>query len=98
MMNAIKSDGIHASLSSALQFIEQRAVSHYCCSQKGVVAALAQLLYGLGCNITESDQFSDTASDTFFQRIDFDYSGTHSLPYLLSPVKAFCVAVFAYRQ
>ena len=31
-----------------------------CPDQKGVIAALAQLLYGLGCNIIESDQYTDT--------------------------------------
>lgn len=43
-----------------------------CKDAKGVVASLAQLLYGLGCNITQSDQFSE--DDMFFQRIELDYS------------------------
>lgn len=30
-----------------------------CEDQKGVIAALAQLLYGLGCNIVASDQYVD---------------------------------------
>ena len=30
-----------------------------CADQKGVIAALAQLLYGLGCNIIASDQYVD---------------------------------------
>ena len=30
-----------------------------CVDQKGVIAALAQLLYGLGCNIVASDQYVD---------------------------------------
>ena len=29
-----------------------------CPDRKGVIAALAQLLYGLGCNILASDQFT----------------------------------------
>lgn len=45
-----------------------------CPDQKGVIAATSQLLYGLGCNIESSDQFSDTDTNMFFQRIAFDYS------------------------
>ncbi len=43
------------------------------------MASTAQLLYGFGCNIVESDQFTDTSLDRemFFQRIRFDYSGLH---------------------
>lgn len=43
-----------------------------CKDSKGVVASLAQLLYGLGCNILQSDQFCDDGM--FFQRIEVDYS------------------------
>ena len=39
-----------------------------CPDQKGVVAALAQLLYGFGCNILESDQYTDQTTGTYFQR------------------------------
>ena len=39
-----------------------------CPDKKGVVAALGQLLYGLGCNIVESDQWTDADSGTYFQR------------------------------
>ena len=39
-----------------------------CPDQKGVVAALAQLLYGFGCNILESDQYTDTTTAMYFQR------------------------------
>lgn len=39
-----------------------------CPDQKGVVAALAQLLYGFGCNILESDQYTDQTNSTYFQR------------------------------
>ena len=38
-----------------------------CPDQKGVVASLAQLLYGFGCNIISSDQFSDLEADMFYQ-------------------------------
>ncbi|EFJ44867.1 hypothetical protein VOLCADRAFT_106243 [Volvox carteri f. nagariensis] len=45
-----------------------------CPDQKGVIAAVSQLLYGFGCNIVASDQFSDPSSSMFFQRITFDFS------------------------
>lgn len=45
-----------------------------CPDSKGVVASVAQLLFGFGCNIIQSDQFSDTQADMFFQRVVFDYS------------------------
>ncbi|GIL43556.1 hypothetical protein Vafri_1256 [Volvox africanus] len=45
-----------------------------CPDQKGVIAAVSQLLYGFGCNIIASDQFSDPSSGMFFQRITFDYN------------------------
>jgi hypothetical protein len=45
-----------------------------CPDQKGVVASLAQLLFGYGCNIISSDQHSDTAIGMYFQRIHFDYA------------------------
>ena len=38
-----------------------------CPDQKGVVASLAQLLYGFGCNIISSDQFSDVEANMFYQ-------------------------------
>jgi hypothetical protein len=38
-----------------------------CPDTKGVVASLAQLLYGFGCNITASDQFSDLDDGMFYQ-------------------------------
>ncbi len=38
-----------------------------CPDQKGVVASLAQLLYGFGCNIVSSDQFSDVDDNMFYQ-------------------------------
>lgn len=45
-----------------------------CCDRKGVVAAVAQLLAGLNCNILSSDQYSERDSNTFFQRVNLDYS------------------------
>jgi formyltetrahydrofolate deformylase len=45
-----------------------------CADKKGIVAALAQLLYGHGCNILDADQHTDPAAQQFFQRIRFDLS------------------------
>ncbi len=45
-----------------------------CPDQKGIVAALAQLLYGHGANILATDQHTDNESGQFFQRIRFDLS------------------------
>jgi hypothetical protein len=44
-----------------------------CEDQKGVIAAVAQLLFGFNCNITSSDQFTDGQANMFFQRVVFDY-------------------------
>jgi formyltetrahydrofolate deformylase len=50
-----------------------------CCpDRKGIVAALAQLLYGHGANILDSDQHSDPEAGTFFQRIRFDTTGLNT--------------------
>jgi formyltetrahydrofolate deformylase len=43
-----------------------------CPDRKGIVAALAQLLYGQGANILDSDQHTDSQAGIFFQRIRFD--------------------------
>ncbi|HWU87288.1 MAG TPA: formyltetrahydrofolate deformylase [Kofleriaceae bacterium] len=45
-----------------------------CPDRKGIVASLAQLLYGHGANILDSDQHSDPIEGQFFQRIRFDLS------------------------
>ena len=45
-----------------------------CPDRRGLVAGLAQLLYGHGANILDSDQHSDPADGMFFQRIRFDMS------------------------
>jgi formyltetrahydrofolate deformylase len=45
-----------------------------CPDRRGLVASLAQLLYGHGANILDSDQHSDPALAQFFQRIRFDVS------------------------
>jgi formyltetrahydrofolate deformylase len=43
-----------------------------CRDRKGLVASLAQLLYGHGANILDSDQHSDPVAGQFFQRIRFE--------------------------
>jgi len=45
-----------------------------CPDRKGIVASLAQVLYGHGANILDSDQHTDTMASLFFQRIRFDLS------------------------
>jgi formyltetrahydrofolate deformylase len=45
-----------------------------CRDRKGIVASLAQVLYGHGANILDSDQHSDPVAAMFFQRIRFDLS------------------------
>ncbi len=48
-----------------------------CPDRRGLVAALAQLLYGLGGNILDADQHTDPVAGQFFQRIRFDLSEIH---------------------
>jgi len=43
-----------------------------CRDRPGLVAALAQLLYGHGANILDADQHTDREAGMFFQRIHFD--------------------------
>ncbi|MBN1608880.1 MAG: formyltetrahydrofolate deformylase [Polyangiaceae bacterium] len=45
-----------------------------CPDRRGIVAALAQVLYGHGANILDSDQHTDADARLFFQRIRFDTS------------------------
>jgi len=45
-----------------------------CPDRKGIVASLAQVLYGHGANILDSDQHTDPVAALFFQRIRFDLS------------------------
>jgi formyltetrahydrofolate deformylase len=42
-----------------------------CPDQKGIVAAVAQTLYGHGANIVDADQHTDAAEGVFFQRVEF---------------------------
>ena len=49
-----------------------------CPDRRGIVAALAQLLYGHGANILDADQHTDPEAGQFFQRIHFDTSEIHT--------------------
>jgi formyltetrahydrofolate deformylase len=49
-----------------------------CPDRKGLVAALAQLLYGHGCNILDADQHTDQTAGMFLQRIRFDLRELHT--------------------
>src|SRR5574342_634274 len=49
-----------------------------CPDRRGIVAALAQVLYGHGANILDSDQHIDAGAGQFFQRIRFDQSELHT--------------------
>jgi len=49
-----------------------------CADRRGIVAALAQLLYGHGANILDADQHTDPVAGMFFQRIRFDLSEMHT--------------------
>lgn len=49
-----------------------------CRDQRGIVAALAQVLYGHGANILDADQHTDAVEEQFFQRIRFDLSRLHT--------------------
>src|SRR5258708_238877 len=46
--------------------------------RRGLVAALAQVLYGHGANILQADQYADVDSEQFFQRICFDLTDAHT--------------------
>lgn len=49
-----------------------------CPDQKGIVASLAQVLYGHGANILDSDQHTDANVAMFFQRLRFDLSSLNT--------------------
>ena len=49
-----------------------------CPDRRGIVAALAQLLYGHGANILDADQHTDAEAGQFFQRVRFDLSELHT--------------------
>ncbi len=49
-----------------------------CPDRKGIVASLAQVLYGHGANILDADQHTDAVAGMFFQRIRFDLSSLNT--------------------
>ncbi len=49
-----------------------------CPDRRGLVASLAQVLYGHGANILDSQQHIDAVAGQFFQRIRFDLSELHT--------------------
>ena len=50
-----------------------------CCpDRRGIVATLAQVLYGHGANILDADQHTDPDAGVFFQRIRFDLADLHT--------------------
>ncbi|MCA9531657.1 MAG: formyltetrahydrofolate deformylase [Myxococcales bacterium] len=49
-----------------------------CPDRTGLVAALAQTLYGHGANILDADQHTDPVAGQFFQRIRFETAGLHT--------------------
>ena len=59
--------------------MEDTATLLVCCpDRRGLVAALAQVLYGHGANILDADQHTDPVAGQFFQRIKFDMSELHT--------------------
>jgi formyltetrahydrofolate deformylase len=59
--------------------VQDTATLLVCCpDRKGLVAALAQVLYGHGANILDADQHTDPVAGQFFQRIKFDMSQLHT--------------------
>jgi formyltetrahydrofolate deformylase len=49
-----------------------------CPDRKGIVASLAQVLYGHGANILDADQHTDSLAGMFFQRIRCDLSSLNT--------------------
>src|SRR5687768_7821644 len=49
-----------------------------CPDRKGLVASLAQVLYGHGANILDAHQHTDAVARMFFQRIRFDLSSLNT--------------------
>ena len=55
-----------------------------CPDRRGIVAALAQVLYGHGANILDADQHTDPVAGQFFQRIRFDSARAPHRPHARS--------------
>lgn len=50
-----------------------------CPDQKGIVAAVAQMLFALGANIVDSDQHTDRVAQMFFQRLRFETDASRAV-------------------
>ena len=68
-----------------------------CPDRRGIVAALAQTLYGHGANILDADQHTDTQAGQFFQRIRFDFGQLHTDRHSLESAIAEVGARFAMQ-
>lgn len=69
-----------------------------CPDRKGLVAALAQLLYGHGVNILDADQHTDTTAGEFFQRIRMDLRELHTDRHAFEHAVAEVAARFSMRH
>jgi formyltetrahydrofolate deformylase len=69
-----------------------------CPDRKGLVAALAQLLYGHGVNILDADQHTDTVAGLFFQRIRMDLRELHTDRHAFEHAVAEVAARFSMSQ
>src|SRR5262245_47282798 len=69
-----------------------------CPDRKGLVAALAQLLYGHGVNILDADQHTDLYAGQFFQRIRIDLRELHTDRHTLERAIAEVAARFSMRS
>lgn len=55
------------------------ALTVTCRSARGIVAAIANYLADFGCNITDSAQYDDAETGSFFMRISFTSENGHAL-------------------
>ncbi|MET0388634.1 MAG: formyltetrahydrofolate deformylase [Polyangiales bacterium] len=77
---------------------DQRATILVSCpDRRGLVAALAQLLYGHGINILDADQHNDPTHNQFFQRIHVDLTDMHADRITLERAVAEVAARFQMR-
>lgn len=59
--------------------MQRYALTVTCTSTRGIVAAIANYLADSDCNITDSAQFDDKETGSFFMRISFETEGTADL-------------------
>ncbi len=71
---AVSSGGTRDSLMAAPNPANCGTLLVSCPDRRGIVATLAQVLYGHGANILDADQHTDSEAHMFFQRIRFDVS------------------------